>query len=453
MSIAGARRHEPGGGDVDEDADGPQPAVPQDPRWVPAAVFIGAVIVLSALLVLIPESVRPNESTDYTGYYRPVAENVLDGEGLKDIEGDPATRYPPGYPLVLTAVFAGADLVGVSHTTAVSVFKILALAATCLVLFLITRLLFPPPVAWLAALLWATYPINLMVATQPYSEIPFTLVLYAAVLLLLRGVRSGRISLTLAVGLGVLTGVASLIRPAAIAMGLPLSALVWFWSRRQAGGYRAVLVAALLAGNFLVLAPWEIWAWDRTGDVIPLSSGGTESIVAGLTVGSQVDQEGDAGLPGDVADLMADVAAREDSFETTGDVASYLADEFGERPLTIVKLVLVKAARSWYATDSLRHESYVALLQVPYLLLTGAGLVLAFRGRKLVRQAGLLVVVLTLYYWAVTITVTSIIRIMSPVAGLLMPFAAMTLVALWGRITRRAGPLADATLVRRGREA
>ena len=452
MSIAGTR-DEPGVGEVDEDTDEPRPAVPEGPRWAPAAVFVGAVIVLSALLVLIPDSVRPNESTDYSGYYRPVAENVLDGEGLKDIEGDPATRYPPGYPLVLTAVFAGADLVGVSHETAVSVFKILALAATCLVLFLITRLLFPPPVAWLAALLWATYPINLMVATQPYSEIPFTLVLYVAVLLLLRGVRSGRISLTLALVLGLLTGVASLIRPAAIAMALPLGALVWFWSRRQPRGFRAVLVAALLAGNVLVLAPWEIWAWDRTGDVIPLSSGGTESIVAGLTVGSQVDQEGDAGLPGDVADLMADVAAREDSFETTGDVVSYLADEFGERPLTIVKLVLVKAARSWYATDSLRHEAYVAVLQVPYLLLAGAGLVLAFRGRKLVRRAALLVVVLTLYYWAVTITVTSIIRIMSPVAGLLLPFSAVALVGLWGRIARRAGPAADATLVPRGQQA
>ena len=416
-------------------------------------VFVGALVVFSVLPFVIPDSVQPNESKDYSGFYRPVAENVLQGEGLKDMEGGPATRYPPGYPLVLTAVFAAADAVGVSHDIASDAFKVLALAATCLVLFLITRLLFPPPVAWLAALLWATYPINLMVATQPYSEIPFTLVLYVLVFLLLRGVQTGQVTARLTAVVGLLVGVCSLIRPMAILMALPLVAVVWFWSADQSRRRRIALGAALVAGNVLVLAPWEIWAWERTGEVIPLSSGGTESIVAGLTVGSHDDQEGEAGLPADVADLMADAAAQRDSFETTGDIARFLADEFGERPITVVKLMLVKAARSWYATDSLRHESYVALLQLPYLLLAGGGLVLAFRGESFVRRAGALVVVLTLYHWVVTITVTSIIRIMSPVAGLLLPFAAVAVFALYARLARRSVGDRTATLEPAGRQA
>lgn len=408
-------------------------------RWASAAaLFVGSVVVLIALLNVIPGSVRPNESTDYTGYYRPVAENILDGEGLEDVEGDPAVRYPPGYPLILTAVFGVADTVGVSHSAAASIFKVLALAATCVLVFLISRMVFSEVVAWLAAALWLTYPINLMLATQPYSEIPFTLILYLIVLLLVQSLRRGIVTPRLALLLGVLVGTCSLIRPAAIAMALPLIAVLWMWSRKASRRSRGILALALLAGNLLVLAPWEVWAWDRTGDVIPLSSGGTESIVAGLTVGSQIDQEGHAGLPGDVADLMAEVADREDSFKTTGDVVSFLGDEFRARPLTVVKLVLVKAARSWYATDSLRNESYVAVLQVPYLVLGGLGLAQSLRGERLVRYAGVLVLLLTLYYWAVTITVTSIVRIMSPVAGLLLPFAAFALTELWTRLLGRA---------------
>ncbi len=62
----------------------------------------------------------------------------------------------------------------------------------------------------------------------------------------------------------------------------------------------------------------------------------------------------------------------------------------------MIKLFFVKAARSWYATDSLRHESYVALLQLPYLLLSALGLASSLQGEGWVRYGTILVVLLTL---------------------------------------------------------
>jgi len=180
-------------------------------------VFLLAVVTAASFRSLAPASVRPLEATDFR-WYRQVAENLEAGRGLT-FEGEQlAVRYPPGYPVVLAGLFRLADGAGLSHDRAVDGFIPLVVGVCAVLAFLVARRLFGTGVAWLSALLWITHPMNLAMASQPYSELPFTAVVYAAVLLFIAAFQAGRRVPWAMLAVGALVGAASLIRP--IAVGL-----------------------------------------------------------------------------------------------------------------------------------------------------------------------------------------------------------------------------------------
>ena len=55
--------------------------------------------------VILPPAFRESRSNDYSIRSEPVARNFLDGDGFRENNGDLMTRYPPGHPLFLIAVF------------------------------------------------------------------------------------------------------------------------------------------------------------------------------------------------------------------------------------------------------------------------------------------------------------------------------------------------------------
>ena len=65
------------------------------------ALFILAVVVAALFWSLLPAAYRDNQSTDYTSSYEPVARAILAGRGITDTAGELATRYPPGFSLLL----------------------------------------------------------------------------------------------------------------------------------------------------------------------------------------------------------------------------------------------------------------------------------------------------------------------------------------------------------------
>jgi hypothetical protein len=96
-----------------------------------------------------------------------------------------------------------------------------------------------------------------------------------------------------------------------------------------------------------------------------------------------------------------------------------MARESIVRPVAVVKLFLLKAARSWYGTDSRRLETPLMLLQLAYLALilwvTRVSWQLGGTARKLTVSIWLI----AFYFWGMTIVALSISRYMLPAMGLL----------------------------------
>jgi uncharacterized membrane protein len=161
-------------------------------------------------------------NNDFSTYYRPVAKNLLDGRGLVTTTGEFASRYPPGYPLILAGVSALGRGLGLGDEVAIQAFSALSSTVAAVLIFFIARSTFGSRVALLAALLWVTYPYNLRLSIQRYSEQPFLVVLLVIVSTLLQALESQRRRNGLGFGIGVLVGIAALLRPIALALGAPL---------------------------------------------------------------------------------------------------------------------------------------------------------------------------------------------------------------------------------------
>jgi len=409
----------------------------------PLVVLSAATVLFTLLFLLAPSAVRPRaDYNDFEAFYRPVAENLVEGRGYTGADGEPELHNPPGYPFILAGLFWLADVTLLSQESALSAFTALAMGVACALVFLLARELFSPRVAWVAAALWVTYPITLLMALYKFSEVPFTVVLLLTTLLFVRWTRSA-ITVRRALVLGALVGVATLIRPAAILLAVPLLVGLWVWKPLVASRSRRTLAAALLAANLLVLLPWEVWAWVRTDRVILLSTAGNRSMTDGLTVGQRPrDETGSTYIPGDVDDLMADIARETPAAATFGQLSEPLGEAVRERPFTVMKLVAFKAARAWYGTNQLRYEAIILPLQLAYLALVAIGAALAWRRGTRSRSAVLFVALVVGYSWLMALTVLSIVRYLAPATALLFPFAGLAVVALaerWRR-PRRASP-------------
>lgn len=84
------------------------------------------------------------------------------------------------------------------------------------------------------------------------------------------------------------------------------------------------------------------------------------------------------------------------------------------------KLLLLKALRSWYATDSARYETVILPIQIVYLLLILWGFIAAWKSKSTSRLYAVYIALTTLYFWLATTSALSILRYMIPAMCLLM---------------------------------
>ena len=374
---------------------------------------------------VLPAEYRENQSTDYALAYEPVARNIVAGRGVT-LEGDIATRYPPGFAVLLAGVFRLGDALHVADETMVLAFRLLCVGLAVVLIYGLARLLWSPRAALIPAVAWMTYPFALWLTKQPNSEVPFIPVFFAAMLVfwwaLLRerggGARAGAFYLAA----GALSGAAMLIRPAALGLSIVMALLVLLFAARATALRTRLLYGALVVlGSILVVLPWEAAVYARTSAIIPLSSGGPATIYDGLTfLAVPKDYRREVAIPEDVADLMWAIHERRAEATTTGGVFTVLADEARVAPAAFIKLMLIKLARSWYGIDSRVMERPTLLIQIVYLLLATWGTLYCVRqggaARRLIGGNWLIV----FYFWAMTFTVIPLLRYMTPVMGLLM---------------------------------
>lgn len=413
-----------------------KPQRPWNIHALAVAVFAGSVVITLAFWTVLPSSFRVTMDTDYAGFYEPVARSIAAGHGITDREGAPATRYPPGYPLLLSSAFWLAQNTSIPEAVAASALTLLCVGLASTSLFLLVRQVFGSGTAVAAAALWVTYPFVLWLTKEPMSEIPFMASLYLALCVFWRASHHQEPLWPWYALVGALIGLSMLIRPIAMGLGVLLALLIVFrgelaWRRRLAFGNM------ILLGNLAVVAPWELWVHSQTGRFVLLSSGGTPSVIDGLTyaVRGKGYRRGVA-IPSDVRELIEDLSDRLDSTDdgrrpgslpgsdrqlsTLGDVVATLSAELRERPVAVLKLFGQKALRSWYGMDSARYEWASLLMQGLYMALVIWGGLIAWKQGGEPRQYVILVASLALYFCLMTTLVLSILRYMVPAMGLLI---------------------------------
>lgn len=384
-------------------------------------LFVGAMVVSAVFWSVLPAGYRENQSSDYENVYEPVARSIAAGQGIT-LNGELATRYPPGFSVLLAGVFELSDIIGLSEDTGMLLFRLVSAGLSVVMVYSMGRLIWSPRMALLPALAWMTYPFFLWLTKQPNSEVPFIPILLAAVFLFWLAVLRKPGSWWLYLLAGLLTGAAMMIRPAAIGLGIVMVLLVFINRRDETALNNRILAAALiLTGNFLAVLPWELTVYNQTGSLIPLSSGGAVTIQDGLTfLAVPKEYRREVQIPDDVAELMWVFNERRPEMQSSSGAVAVMVEEARRQPLVFFKLMGIKMARSWYGIDSRNFERPTILLQIGYLGLILWGSLYALRkGGDTARLiAGNWVIVF--YFWAMTILVIPLFRYMLPVMGLLM---------------------------------
>ena len=385
-------------------------------------IFASSIFVTLLFWQMLPSSLAVNESSDYLTFYKPVAQSVLAGEGLF-LDGHLATMYPPGYPVLLALLFRIATLLGLSSDFILSVFAVASMGSASVLLFIPARCLWSPYQALLVPISWLSYPFALWMTKQPNSEIPFLVTFYAAVTLFLYYLLIKQSQDWWPYGVvGLLVGLSMLIRPAAIGLGIVFAFILWFGHQSANRPQRMWLILLLLTSNLLTILPWEMWVYARSNQVILLSTNGVASIRDGLTfAAADKGYRQDIAIPDTVETFMERTFAKTKAgeLENFSDIFHWLTAELQHDPGTVLQLYLLKAARSWYGTDSGRFEPYILAAQLVYLALCLWATWRGWQSRGTSRLFVVAIWVIVFYFWGMTILALSILRYMVPAIGLL----------------------------------
>jgi 4-amino-4-deoxy-L-arabinose transferase-like glycosyltransferase len=378
------------------------------------AIFVLALLIQGMFLLILPRSLRSNDSTDYVKYYGPVAENMLSGKGMVDTTGTLGTLYPPGFPMILAAEYYAADWLGVDREKLIVRVNMLLMAAGAVLVFWTAEAVFNSEIALLGALLWITYVFNLWLIKQPNSEVPFIPLLFAAVYSFIRGTRSQ--SLKWMVPCGIMLALATLIRPIALLLAPVLGLAILLnaalpWKKRISS---ALLIVSVFV---LCVLPWEREVYLYTGQIVPLSSNGPSTIIDGLTF---TRRSGEGGIPGTVTQLTREIWGQHRELKSTGDVVHCMLAELKSKPGAVIELFAVKTARSWFGTDSGGGERAILAIQMLYLPFCGWGTYMALRRWREQRYLICVFLLLVLYFWGMTVIALSILRYLVPAMAYLL---------------------------------
>jgi len=209
-------------------------------RVVSVLVVIAAVVVNLVFWMVLPSPLASSESTDFASFYDPVARNLLNGKGLRLNDGSFAVIYPPGYPMVLAVVYGLGRSIHLEPDRAIAVFILCCNALTTLLLFRLSRSLWGTFSGLMTATLWIGCPIVLWQSKQPNSEIPWLPLVLGSLALFWRSHRLGDRRWPLYLVVGILIGLATLIRPIAIGMGVVLVAFLVI--ARSQKGMRSTII-------------------------------------------------------------------------------------------------------------------------------------------------------------------------------------------------------------------
>jgi 4-amino-4-deoxy-L-arabinose transferase-like glycosyltransferase len=245
------------------------------PRLAIVAVLALALVVRIGVIVATPDFKPIYDAADFDRIARHIDDHGHYPDTYFAAPGTPTALNPPGYPHVLALTYKVAG----QHLDAGRALSALLGTLTVLLLILIASRLAGPTAGLVTGVLAALYPPLVATSASLISESVFLpLVLLLMLVLLTRREVEGRAAIWVALGAGVICGLAALTR--FVGTALVLVVLVWIWQRAQlpvrrrlAMGAVAVLAAAL------TISPWTIRNYRAFHEFVPVATeGGTGAV-------------------------------------------------------------------------------------------------------------------------------------------------------------------------------
>ncbi|MGN6558577.1 MAG: ArnT family glycosyltransferase [Solirubrobacterales bacterium] len=232
-----------------------------------AAILLLALLFRLGAVVADTGYAPQNDSLDYDRFARSIAA----GDGYPSagfmLYGGPTAIRPPGYPVLLGAVYAASG----DSVTAGRIAGALLGALAVYLIYLIARAVWGRRTALFAAALAAVFPPLVLLSRELFSESLFIVLELAAVLSVFAFRRSGGL-LRWALAAGLLCGAATLTRNVGLALIVPVAIGMW----RSGVGSRAAALAGpavVLASVIVLLVPWTVRNEAEFGRFIPISDG------------------------------------------------------------------------------------------------------------------------------------------------------------------------------------
>jgi hypothetical protein len=386
---------------------------------------ISAVVALLShilFLLLLPGDLKRTPSPDYVKFYEPVARTLASGDGFF-LASRPAILYPCGTPIMYAATFRAADTLHIARSTGLRILEGMLLTLTSVLVSLLALMILSCRVALVASAMWSTYPFHLWLTKQPDSTSAFSLVLLLGVLLFVRWSTDGRRSIQYGCLMGLILGIAALIKPIAIALPFIFVGLACICVIPCRPRHRALFSICMIIAYLIPISPWEVWARKVSGQWIALCTNGPNVLIDGLTVGT-VRGVKPVWMPQNVRALTQDAVEHYKDLKTTGSIANFLIAKIRVEPQVVAQLLLIKAVRSWYGNESHAFEKWVVGIQLLYLPFVIFGVREISRGDRQHRNFLLVVAAVVLYFWAMTTFIAlPELRYLIPAMGFVMIIA------------------------------
>ncbi|MBF0433474.1 MAG: glycosyltransferase family 39 protein [Fibrobacteria bacterium] len=350
-----------------------------------------------------------------------MAKNLANGGGYYYEGGVPVLLYPPGFTLLLSALFVISDVLHINESMILTLFILLCTGISAIIIYRFSLFLWNKKYAFLSSMLWVCYPLFLWFTRRPSSELPFLVLFLGALYLFWVAIRTQKRIIAYSLLAGMLIGCAMLIRPIGIGLVFVLGFSLLFIKYQLKIRTKVLIIALMLLGNIAIVLPWELWVYQKTGKVVMLTDGSGIAMRDGLTFAVHLKgyRQG-VKIPDDVREMMRDMHRNHYSkMVSKAYIMNLLRQKFRENPGAVIKLYMIKIVRSWYCTDSQRYELALLAIQIPFLLLSLLATYFALRRKKEYYEIALIIWLFVGYFWLMSILSLTLVRYLVPGIGLL----------------------------------
>jgi len=230
------------------------------------AVLALCLFIRSAVVIALDQLVTVDREVDV---YSTLAKNMAAGNGfVLERDGHPVVWRAPLYPALLAAIFT---IAGDADFTPVLIVQLLLDAVAATLLYMLCIAIFDRRTGIIAAIIFAAYPISAYYTLRLLPESTFTMMLTAMTVALSLSIRE-RIPAWFAFT-GIIGGLAILVKPVALPVILFVACVLIFVLRVEVVR-RFQLSAIMLIAVAVIVGPWTVRNYQKTGMLVPVATGG-----------------------------------------------------------------------------------------------------------------------------------------------------------------------------------